>query len=522
MATSSPYAIGMKKPMNMMEAPVYPNIRKGPPRFVWSKKHWTVDTGATMMSTEPFTQTTLGNAVLAQSRDYNKTIYGQSSHRDVVNAEFRPPLISYYEDVGPLTRVPTKIETLVPRINPTTSSQGGTSGYLAKNDRPSDIEKTLTDRVKRGEERPTFYAPYDIPQDNSVLPDLSNKLPSVSLTSGWTFDYRNTLTPKEIELREKLSAIPLKPGLESILKITGKSDLENYQAKNVLPRISGNSGMNIPIFTHPPQIETFEFDRKLPSISVDAGVNTPVHFSGDMEGIIEELSYNRPQVSVDAGKSTIFSSSNFETPVDELSYNRPQVSVDAGKSTIFSSSNFETPVDELSYNRPQISVDAGKTTFFSASNFETPVDELSYNRPQISVDAGKTFDYYHSDYPDETPIHLSEKLSSVPIHVSNPGTDENAYFDLDSLSYVDPKYINHKRQHYSYEVTKEVPAFREQNVLTEKKQYREKLEPLKSYASGHSQTGSFMPKFGIEEPRSTVKEKKNRLAVNRKKPVYKI
>ena len=194
----------------MIENPVYPDIKKGPPRFVWSRKHWNVDTGATLMATEPFTQM-IENAVLAQSRDYNKTVYGQSSHRDIVNAEFRPPLISYYEDIGPLNRVPTKIQALVPRINPTTSTDGGgTSGYLSKNDRPSAIEGALTDRVKKGDARPTFYAPYEVPQDNSVLPDLEAKLPAISLNSGWVFDYRADLTPKEIELREKLSRHPLR------------------------------------------------------------------------------------------------------------------------------------------------------------------------------------------------------------------------------------------------------------------------------------------------------------------------
>ena len=81
---------GMKKPLNMLEGPVYPDIRRKLPDFKWTRKHWTVDAGATMKGVEPMTQM-YENAVLTQARDYNQTIYGKSSHREIVNAEFRPP-----------------------------------------------------------------------------------------------------------------------------------------------------------------------------------------------------------------------------------------------------------------------------------------------------------------------------------------------------------------------------------------------------------------------------------------------
>lgn len=169
----------------MIENPVYPDIRQGPPRFTWSRKYAPVDTGAVLKSTEPFTQL-VSPAILAQSRDYNKTVYGQSSHRDIVNAEFRPPPVSYYEDVAPLSRLPTKIHAIVPHINPGTAGfDSGTSGYTAQTTRPSDITKNLTDRVKTGELRPTFYAPLEMPQDNSVLPDLEVAIPNISAHAGW-------------------------------------------------------------------------------------------------------------------------------------------------------------------------------------------------------------------------------------------------------------------------------------------------------------------------------------------------
>jgi hypothetical protein len=517
-ATSTPYASGMKKPLNMMEAPVYPDIKKGPPRFVWSKKHWNVDTGATLMSTEPFTQL-LENVVLAQSRDYNKTIYGQSSYREIVNAEFRPPLISHYEDVGPLNRVPTKIKSLVPRINPATAGYGsGTSGFTSKNDRPSDIEKALTDRVKKGDERPTFYAPFDVPQDNSVLPDLEIKLPAVSLASGWEFDYRSTLTPKELELREKLSYAPLNPGLMSNFRFTGNSDLENYQAKQNLPSISTNSGMNIPFSSAIP-VENFEFETKLPSISITSGSNNP--FLKDNTEKSYDLKYHNPQVSINSGVNSSVQSYNIETPIEELKYRNPQVSVNSGVTSSVQSYNIETPIDELKYRKPQVSVNSGANSSVQSYNIETPIDELDFSRPQVSVNSGVSHDYQHYEL-EQTPIFdLREKLSSVPINVTNPGVSENYQTDLNSFSEINEKHLNKKHMNYSYQTSKEV-GYQDRNVMTHKPSYHEKLQPVKSYGPKYSQTGCSIPKRNFDIPQVNIKEKTNKYAINKKKPMYKL
>jgi hypothetical protein len=488
-ATSTPYVSGMKKPLNMMEAPVYPDIKKGPPRFVWSKKHWNVDIGATMMSTEPFTQL-LENVVLAQSRDYNKTVYGQSSHREIVNAEFRPPLISYYEDVGPLNRVPTKILSIVPRINPATAGNGsGTSGFTSKNDRPSDIEKALTDRVKKGDERPTFYAPFDIPQDNSVLPDLEIKLPAISLSSGREFDYRSTLTPQELELREKLSYAPLNPGIMSNFRFNGSSDLENYQAKQNLPSISTNAGMNTPFSSTMP-VENFEFETKIPSISITSGLNNP------------------------------FLKDNTEKSYD-LNFSRPQVSANSGTQTSVQSYNIETPIDELNFSRPQVSANSGFTSSVQSYNIETPIDELNFSRPQVSANSGVSHDYHHYEL-EQTPIFdLKEKLSSVPINVTNPGVSENYQTDLNSFSEINEKYLNKKHMNYSYQTSREV-GYQDRNIMTQKPSYHQKLQPVKSYVPKYSQTGCSMPKRQLDTPQVNIKEKTNKYAINKKKPMYKL
>src|SRR5271154_1968142 len=94
----------LKKPLNALDNPVYPDIRSTGPRFYDSGKHWTVDVGKTMSQVE-FQPGYLDYALLAQERDYNQRIYGKSSNKDVVNKAFRPPLITL-EDTLPLNRIP--------------------------------------------------------------------------------------------------------------------------------------------------------------------------------------------------------------------------------------------------------------------------------------------------------------------------------------------------------------------------------------------------------------------------------
>ena len=443
MATSTPYAIGMKKPLNNIENPVYPDIKKGPPRFVWSRKHWDVDTGATIRNTEPYTQF-IEPAILAQSRDYNKTVYGQSSHKDIVNAAFRPPLQSYYEDIGPLSRVPATIETIIPHINPGTAGhEGGTSGYTARNQRISNVDKALTDRIKAGEWRPTFYAPIEVPLDNSVLPDLEVKLPPISVHSGWNFPSYNTQETPNIDLgEEKLQAIPIKTGFNSGVTIDGPRGIENYETYDNHPRYSVTAGINTPAEMNAPiELENLELSRTLPEYSVSAGMNTPIEIHG-------------------------------ETPILELDYNRPQYSADAGMNTPIEI-NTEAPILDLGYNRPQYSADAGMNTPIEI-NAETPT------------------------------IELFTKLGETPITVLHPGS-ENGYKTEVPMYFNEDEYIQENLPRVSYVVPSEEPVFRTRNVETLKPHFRRKLEPLKSYGN-ISQSGGAIPRSGIEMFRETLRD----------------
>lgn len=290
---------GVKKPLNMLENPIYPDIKKGPPRFVCSRKHWDVDTGATLMNTEPYTQF-YENAVLSQSRDYNKTVYGQSSHKDIVNAVFRPPLLDPYEDIHPLTRIPATTQAIIPHINPSTAGHdAGTSSYTAKNQRPSDIEGALTDRIKAGEWRPTFFAPVENPRDNSVLPDLEAKLPSASVHAGWNFPIYISPQPSEdIELEEKLD-VPLHT--RPLPPITlGATQFDKHSLHNKMPNYSVGAGGNVPININTEiPVEGYTLGNNRPEVSAGAGVNNPLEINSKVPEI--ELSLNRPQVSAGAG-----------------------------------------------------------------------------------------------------------------------------------------------------------------------------------------------------------------------------
>jgi hypothetical protein len=171
---------GLKKPLNMVQGPVYPDIRKGPPRFISAGKHWTADVGRTMIDTGDNFETFYGYAVNVQSRDYNKTAYGQSSHKDVVNQAFRPPLRDPYLDERPLSRVPATINAIIPRGNPGSSSDtGGTVGYQARNNIPPDytLSRMIVgeDGLIRSSADAGHVYQYRAIEDQ-VLPDLETKI----------------------------------------------------------------------------------------------------------------------------------------------------------------------------------------------------------------------------------------------------------------------------------------------------------------------------------------------------------
>lgn len=239
----------LKKAQNSLDNPVYPDIRKAPPRFVDSGKHWTVDVGRTMGQTE-FIPQFQEPAVLAQSRTYNKDIYGKSSHKDVVNKALRPPLLTQ-EDYLPLNRIP-RSET-VPILNPSTVG-GGFKLYPRETELLTeftvvDKEHYTTERVKHGYGPPRYYRPLDIKENiGGVVPDLKVKVARAPMSITTSTSIKN-----------------MAPGISSW---NHGLEAKTRQAQSAVPLIE--SYANIPNKISPFEVPYIELEEKIPYTSIAA------------------------------------------------------------------------------------------------------------------------------------------------------------------------------------------------------------------------------------------------------------
>ena len=445
---------GFKKPINQLENPIQPIILGELPRFRWSKKHWTVGPEV-IRDTENITQF-IDDAVLTQSRDYNKTIYGQSSFAEKVNGgAFRPPPLSYYEDIGPLNRIPVTIDAITPRINPGTAGfDSGTSGFTSQTARDGDVyehgpdndrrNKSLTSLVKSAAVRPTFYAPFADTLQH-IYPDLEVNMPAISQTSGYVFPEGIAATePVVMELKDKRKAI------------------------------SVDAGYEIPMYQGISETEQIELKDKRKAISVDAGYDIPMHQGIENREIL--LEYTNPRVSVDSGRRYPVMVENFvyiDGPQQpNLEHNKPLYSV-----KIENSAKDITPLD--------------------IDNFSLIADnrvEHHRNMPYLSVDAGYTCLYQNID--DNRPVVQEyENKINAPMTVLNVGDSENGYKLFEKVACDEKKYCK-TPIHYSYQV-KPNSDYREKNEASLKPYHREKLQPEKSY--GKVTHASAIPVFGIQE-----------------------
>lgn len=297
---------GRKKPLNMLENPITADIKKGPPRFVWTKKHWTVDTGRTMAEIEHIPQLMEHN-ILYQSYDYNSQhAYGKYPTYDVfTNLEFRPPLIDR-DDLLPLSRIPRPVVGM--RINPGSAHPSGSSSFADSNMHITGIEKNISDRVKSGEVRPTFFSPIDMPVDNSILPDLETTLPPTSASAGFRFPSVGKLEDPDLSTSAQCKGYkqfhPAVIADATPVPFSSPDPRENMELEYSKPQISGHSGVQMPSLT---------------PVEMDPNYNT-------------ELEYTRPQISGHSGQNIRINSGL--TPVDmDLLYNKPQISGHAGRST---------------------------------------------------------------------------------------------------------------------------------------------------------------------------------------------
>lgn len=264
---------GLKKPLNAPENPIYPDIRKGPPRFVNSGKYWTVDEGQTMKDTENHSQF-YEPYILVQSRAHASQAYGVSSHKDVVNDAFRPPLRTFEDDM-PLSRQPR--EPLFPRMN--AGTDGTETGFLAQNTTPHNIPHHIEDKVGHGHLRPTFACPFDTPVDNSTLPELYDARPLTSATTNGQAPFK---TPGDemggtmiADLYPVMPSVGVKAPSTAPVRLDAYNSIQDIELFDTKPQTSGrtNPGADVDFIDYRvPTPQTIE----RPSYGVKA-TSTPIY-----------------------------------------------------------------------------------------------------------------------------------------------------------------------------------------------------------------------------------------------------
>lgn len=475
-----------------MENPVFPDIKKGPPRFVNAGKNWMVDPGATMRDTEPMTQFT-EHAVLVQSRDYNKTAYGQSSHRDVVNAEFRPPIQSPYEDFGPVTRIPCTIHSIKPRINPQPD-------FRAQIEDP-EVVRFLSDRVHSIEHYGINgsgvegFEVWNIPQ----TPDLQTKSTPYSVSSGASVPYHHTTNPESQPSRVGISVKP-NVSAHSFSNVPLVSSPQPHQNPKLghaesFSVTSGVSGSDLAanFRSNPTKI----VDNPL-TVSTNSGFVVVDRDLSDKSRLIPELQYSNPRVSVGSGfTSTVTHSERGRTP--DLKNTIPNVSVHSG---------MDMPmVSDITIQSPELRSGMPSTSVFSGFVMG---DVLSDNQSgllqnpklgtaiNVSVGSGVESGYTHFITP-QNPRQLNSKVASV-ISFVNPVNPSSESQKVEKASDYRPENIkiSNKQKSSSYFVPP-TTQYKNQNEKTYQPHFRERIQPLKSYGSV-SQSSGFIPRMGIEQP----------------------
>ena len=431
----------------MLETPVYPDIRKGPPRFLWTKKHWKVDGGQTMKQVEHIPQLQ-ESAILYQSYDYGKQqAYGNyPTYTTFVNKEFRPPLQDQ-DDFLPLSRIPRP--TVTPRINPGGAFSNGNSVYSSMNISLPEADSYLTDRVKEGEIRPTFFCPIDVPVDNSILPDLVYNVPQISADAGIGH------LPSVIQM----------PGREGdgwgMYANDSRMIWRDYKNDH-----SASAGYSTPYYTdaatagcgRDEQVEralASEYNR--PQISAGAGFREgfSTHIS-DQVGDIDEMQYNRPQVAAASGTNTLMGAT---TPVTDLfgvrgiherdiDYNNPRTSAGSGYSGVRSahtSQSNTTPVHMLLSNNKlegnQAMTSGVKSRDFGGRMERQPSNTRTVDRvrqepyvvPNSTVMAATSYDTHRPNYRPmaaaQSKYRGSFETPYIPTAgISTPQVDQSRFF----------------------------------------------------------------------------------------------
>lgn len=318
---------GFKKPLNQLETPVYPDIRKGAPRFQWSGKYWKVDEGRTMLENTQQIPHNLIDTILVQNRDYNRQIaYGKSSHRDVVNLEFRPPLQDR-DDFIALSRQPRY--TVVPRINPQTANDSNTNGFVTQNSSVPELDGFLEERIVSPSWIDSYCAPTPLVSltDNAIMPDLEIKLEPISASAGFNYNiFQNNDRPYVILDYEQVNP-PLEAGGYIPITIEGYNGMSDINLNEKRPHVSASSGIGQTMLTDiHGMVSEIELESINPQVSASSGYNTGI--SSGLDNKEYSLNNNRPNVSVSSGQTSQYrpmTQTPIEFDLDEKLHAQPRI-----------------------------------------------------------------------------------------------------------------------------------------------------------------------------------------------------
>ena len=410
---------GLKKSLNMLQSPIYPEIKKAPPEFKWSKKHWEVDVGKTLMDTETNTQI-IEDAVLARSYRDNIDRYGQGSHQEKI-VVFRPPVQNSYQDHQPLNRYPATATAITARINPSTVTDNGTTAFLVNNTAMPEISRYITDKITTNQWFSTYYSPMELPPEDYIHPDLELNIPSHSSSAGYNIGVTVNGNHEGIQMSNK-TMDRLSPSAHS-------GTVSQYNT----PYHEQTSGLDVSL------------QHNIPLTSAHSGYSTSKIIDGEtgFENIV--LIDNRPNVSVSSGNTSQYrGEARPDTKNVILSYNKPQTSSHSGMNTSVKISG-QTGIENMKLNAaPTVkmsvvnpSSDSGfKTSNATGGGYIRPEDHVKLREnPRVSVTAGNRQLYRNDSNVVTNQPHFKVKMQ--PIKSYNAGLDQGTIL-MNNLQPITP------------------------------------------------------------------------------------
>ena len=311
----------LKQPLNVLEGPVYPFIQKDPPRFVWSKKHWTAHVGDIIRETETKPQT-YDHAVLAVSRSENQTRYGAKSYTPKVNKAFRPPL----EFMDPHARLPLSRmphPTVVGRINP-----GSTKVYHSQNEHDMDVSSMIDHSRIGASVRPTYYFRLDKSDPKELygtVHPLTQKLHAsgksgintpIHVTEG-----QSPLDQTVLDFHNP-QVSPVSP-LQIPINLNQQSSLEDLHLEYHNPIAAPRSNPSAPYICHQKTPNEFLELQKINPTSepINAGMNTPINLNQETPLRFLELEQKITVKGANINPSIHFNKTNYNIQDTKASSN---------------------------------------------------------------------------------------------------------------------------------------------------------------------------------------------------------